>query len=271
MNDFQKPIAVGRTAEIFPFGDGKVLKLFFPTIPQSWVQKEEDIGQYIMKAHLPVPKVYERTYLYDREGMVYERIEGPALLNELAKKPWKIVKYARMLANLHVKVHEVPAPAELEPQREWARGGIPETTKLPGDLRERVLHLLDSMPEGNQLCHGDFHPGNIILSQRGPIIIDWMTATRGVPSGDVARSAIILEAAQVPEGTPMRWLVEWVRKVFLATYLKTYFQLRPDEKRSFITWRTIMAANFLADVSLPEEEASLMAIILRGIGPLAGS
>ena len=271
MNDLEKPIAVGRTAEIFSFGNGKVLKLFFPTIPQSWIQKEVDTGRFIMNSHLPVPNVYEKVYLHDREGLVYERIEGPSLLNELAKKPWKFVKYARMLAMSHVKIHDVTAPAELEPQREWARGGSPETTKLPEDLRERVLHLLDSLPEGNRLCHGDFHPGNIILSQRGPIVIDWMTATRGVPSGDVARSAIILEAAQVPEGTPMRWLVQWIRKVILATYLKTYFQLRPNEKKSFVAWRTIMAANFLADVSLPEEEASLKAIILRGIGPLAGS
>lgn len=271
MDDIQKPIAVGRTAEIFSFGDGKVLKLFFPTIPQSWIQKEVDTGQFIMNAHLPVPKVYEMVHLHDREGLIYERIEGPSLLNEMAQKPWKIVKYARMLAELHVKVHEVTAPAGLEPQREWARGGIPETTRLPGDLRERILHLLDSMPEENQLCHGDFHPGNIILSQPGPIIIDWMTASRGVPSGDVARSAIILEAAQVPEGTPMRWLVQWVRKAFLATYLKTYFHLRPEEKRSFNAWCTIMAANFLVDVSLPEEETALMSIILRGIGPLPGS
>ena len=63
----------------------------------------------------------------------------------------------------------------------------------------------------------------------------------------------------------MRWLLEGIRKLFLATYLKTYFELRPDEKRSFIVWRTIMAANFFVDVSLPEEEENLMSIINQGI------
>ena len=82
--------------------------------------------------------------------------------------------------------------------------------------------------------------------------------------------AIILEAAKAPEGTPMRWLLEWVRKLFLATYIKTYFQLRPAEKNSFTAWRAIMAANFFVDVSLPAEETTLMAIVEQGIRSLAG-
>jgi Ser/Thr protein kinase RdoA (MazF antagonist) len=209
--------------------------------------------------------------LNGREGVVYERIEGPSLLNELATKPWKLVHYGRLLANLHVKVHDVPAPANLETQRDWAKGGIPETNKFSKDLQQRILHLLDSMPTGTQLCHGDFHPGNIIVTHRGLIIIDWMTATKGGASGDMARSTVILEAAKAPEGTPMRWLLEWVRKMFLQTYIKTYFQLRPAEKSLFIAWRTIMAANFLVDVSLPEEEATLMEIITQGIESLDGS
>jgi uncharacterized protein (TIGR02172 family) len=265
MNDLQKPIAVGRTAEIFPMEDGRVLKLFFPTIPQAWIDKEVDTGRYIQDAGLPVPKVYERMKVNDREGVVYERIDGPSLLNELAMKPWNVTGYARLLARLHARVHDVSAPSTLETQREWARGGIPETDKLPKELQQNVLRLLDSMPAGNQLCHGDFHPGNIIVTPRGPVIIDWMTASKGSASGDVARAAIILEAAQAPEGTPMRWLLEWVRKLFLATYLKTYFQLRPAEKDSFPAWRTIMAANFFVDVSLPEEGASLMEIVKRGM------
>ena len=83
------------------------------------------------------------------------------------------------------------------------------------------------MPDGNRLCHGDFHPGNILVTKHGPIIIDWMTASKGTACGDVARTSVILEAAQAPEGTPMRGVLEFVRKLFLSTYIKTYFQLQP--------------------------------------------
>lgn len=225
MEPLDKPFATGRTAEIYSYGDGKVLKLFFSTIPQSWSGREADIGQYIQDAELPVPKVFQCLTVNNRNGVVYERIDGPTLLNQLGRMPWKAGPYARLLASLHARVHQVSAPANLETQREWARGGIPDTDKLSKETKERVLHLLDSMPDGDRLCHGDFHPGNIIVTDRGPIIIDWMTASKGTPGGDVARTSIILEAAQTPQGTPMRWLLEWVRKSFLATYFKNVFSV----------------------------------------------
>jgi uncharacterized protein (TIGR02172 family) len=265
MENLEKPFATGRTAEIYSFGDEKVLKLFFPTIPQSWIDREATVGRYIQEAQLPVPKVFERVKVNNRDGVVYERIDGPSLLNQVGRMPWKAVQYAHLLASLHAQIHKVTAPSNLETQREWARGGIPDTDKLSKETKESVLNLLDTMPDGNQLCHGDFHPGNIIVTHRGPVIIDWMTASRGTAGGDVGRTSIILEAAQAPEGTPMRWLLEWVRKSFLATYLKTYFQLMPLEKSTFIAWRTIMAANFFVDVSLPGEGANLLAIIENGI------
>jgi aminoglycoside phosphotransferase (APT) family kinase protein len=265
VKELGEPIALGRTAEIYPYGEEKVLKLFLSDTPQPWINKEIEIGSYIQETNIPVPKVYERVKIEEREGVIYERIEGPSLLNELATKPWNVVKYGRLLANLHVQVHDVTAPKSLETQREWATGGIPDSEKISADMKAKVLELLDSLPDGDQLCHGDFHPGNIIITQRGPVIIDWMTVSQGVASGDVARTATILETAKAPEGTPMRWLLEWIRKLFLGTYLKTYLQLRPNIGKSLASWQAVMAANFLADVSIPGEEAGLKTIIEHGL------
>lgn len=263
MNPTQIPIALGRTAEIYPYENGKVIKLFLATIPQAWVDKEIEIGRYIQQANLPVPKVYETKTINNRVGIIYERVQGPSLLNELAKKPWNVRKYGRLLAILHAQIHDVQAPTELETQREWATGGIPASEKIAEDLKTRIIHLLDTLPDGSSLCHGDFHPGNIIITSSGPIIIDWMTVSKGVSSGDVARTLTILEAAKVPDGTPLRWLLDGIRKSFLASYIKTYFKLRPDIVDNLAAWQAVMAANFLSDVSIPGEEEHIRAIVER--------
>lgn len=168
------------------------------------------------------------------------------------------------MAKLHVQVHQVAAPSNIEPQKEWATGGIPESKKLSPKLRDDVLQLLESLPQGDRLCHGDFHPGNIILTRRGPVIIDWMTTSRGTAAGDVARSSVIMEVAKPPEGTPLRWLLERIRSLLQSTYEKTYFKLNPVETKLFFAWRAVMAANFF-DVSIPEEEPNLFKIIEQGL------
>lgn len=264
MTDLGEPLAIGRTAEVYPWPDGKVLKLYFPSVPLSWIDAEMRIGQYTQDMHLPVPRLYERITLNGREGLVYERVEGPSGLSKVGRKPWTALQAARLLARLHAQVHAVAAPSHLEPQREWARGGILETEWLPEDLRQAVIQLLDSLPDGSQLCHGDFHPGNILFTARGPVIIDWMTATRGTAVGDVARTSIILKAAQPPAGIP-RWLLELIRRLSLASYLRTYFRLRPEAERLFASWQAIMAANFLL-VSQPEERPPLIRLVKQGLG-----
>jgi hypothetical protein len=78
-----------------------------------------------------------------------------------------------------------------------------------------------------------------------------MTASKGVACGDVACSSILLEALKVPDGTPMRRLLEGVRRLFLTVYRRVYFRLRPGEQHAFPAWRAIMAANFLAGSAFP--------------------
>lgn len=63
---------------------------------------------------------------------------------------------------------------------------IASTTKY--DLHTR----LESMPKGNSLCHGDFNPSNIIISEDNkPYIIDWSHATQGNPCADAARTYLL--------------------------------------------------------------------------------
>ena len=53
------------------------------------------------------------------------------------------------------------------------------------DSRLSLIHIylhtrLESMPKHNKVCHGDFNPSNVIITDDGtPYIIDWSHATQG--------------------------------------------------------------------------------------------
>ena len=214
---------------------------------------------------LPVPKVYERVRINDREGIVFERIEGPSLLAELTHKPWKVNQYAKLLAELHVKIHEIPAPVHLGSQREWVKEEIIDAKEfLTSELQHEIIALLDSLPDGNTLCHGDFHPGNIVMTKQGPVIIDWMTVSRGSAVGDVAITLVLLRAGKAPVRPIAQWLLDIIGNTFHSTYIKTYFQIHPEQQRHIRIWQIVMAASH-SGVCVPEERVNLLNIIYAGM------
>jgi len=65
-----------------------------------------------------------------------------------------------------------------------------------------VLHHLAQLPIANTVCHGDFHPDNIMLTPTGPIVIDWIDATQGHPAADITAWLLPNTAAHISEGLP---------------------------------------------------------------------
>ncbi len=103
--------------------------------------------------------------------MVMERLHGPTMLEAMAAGDLAVTTAAVLLADLHRRLHELPA----------ARAEDPAV---------RVLHL-------------DLHPDNVVLSSRGPVVIDWRNAAEGSPDLDVAVSAVILAEVAVDGAHPM--------------------------------------------------------------------
>jgi len=133
---------------------------------------------------------------------------------------------------------------------------------LPDTLKQVALEALAQLPEDTVLCHGDFHPDNIVLSARGPIILDWTDATLGHPLADVARTALLMQHAAVPPHIPGRWLIETGRALWYRLYLRRYCQLRSISPAQVNSWLLPVAAARLSE-GIPEEEERLLALVER--------
>jgi hypothetical protein len=134
---------------------------------------------------------------------------------------------------------------------------------LPDDLRQRALSALDKLPDGRSLCHGDFHPGNVLLTAQGPIIIDWMTAKAGSPWADVARTSLLLTVGAKAAGDMISPAIRLVIGLFHRIYLNRYRAIIPDEGGEFGRWTPVTAAGRMAEAIEPEREA-LIEIVQSG-------
>ena len=117
------------------------------------------------------------------------------------------------------------------------------------------------LPDGDQLCHGDFHPANVLATPQGEVIIDWIDATRGNPLADLARSSIIAQGVAATEQTTSPVEKLFVR-LFHTIYLRHYFALRPGGREEYGRWLPIVAAARLSE-NIPEIEQWLLAQAAR--------
>src|SRR5512138_2797679 len=106
MNDLASPpIARGRTAEIYAWDDRHILKLYRDWCPSHWVDYEARIARAVYESGIPSPAAGEIVEVNGRRGLIYERLEGISMLQQLNAHPWLAWKYARWLAELHVQIH----------------------------------------------------------------------------------------------------------------------------------------------------------------------
>lgn len=253
-------IGEGNTAEVYTWGEADILKLFRKEFPLEGVEKEFRVSKEIEKLGLPTPKVGELIEYDGRNGIIYEKIKGASLLTQITKRPWVAGKYAKQLAKMHYEMHQCKAEglASYKESLEW---NILHTKALSEDKKQAILQLLNKLPEGEALCHGDFHPGNVIESEKQFVILDWMTATCGNPSADVARTILLMRDAALPGNMPgaVKKLINLMRNRMTNSYLKNYIKLSNMSLQEIEQWRLPIIAARLTEW-IPESEKNSLLI-----------
>ena len=247
------PIAQGRTAEIYAWDDGHVLKLYRDWCPSDWVEYEAWVASAIHEAGIPSPATGEILEVNGRHGLIYERLDGISMLQDMNARPWQLWKHARSLAELQVQINQKTIDGLLS-YKDRLRHDITHSAQLDTDLRDKTLARLESLPEGRNVCHGDFHPGNVILTRAGPVVIDWMTACSGSPWADVARSNLLLSIGPKSAGKLVSPIVRIAIKLYHRAYLHRYNALIPDPNHQSNRWAPVIAAARLDEEILPERE-----------------
>jgi len=251
-------IGFGRTAEVYAWGEGQILKLFWPDMRREWIMHEAMIGRIVAEAGLAAPAVGDVIEAEGRLGIIMERIVGPSMLDDLVRRPWTLLGSARQFAEVHAAMHACQRP-QLPSQRASLVQAVEYAPVISEGVRGQVLSALLRLPDGDAVCHGDYHPDNLIVSPRGAIVLDWLTGTHGNSHADVARTVLLFRIAVLPEGmsATKRIMTQLLRRAFLASYLRAYRRLRPVSDAEIEVWQPILAAARLNE-RIPAEEATLL-------------
>jgi aminoglycoside phosphotransferase (APT) family kinase protein len=236
-------LAAGNVAEIFELGS-RVVKLYKSPGAKPAAFREGAIHAAVEASGLPVPQVWGVHQFGGRWGLVFERVEQKSFAQQMLENRHDAVRYLRCMVRLQTQIHAQPAVrlAALKPR---VAANIVAAEPLDARRKESLLTLLAKMPEGDRLCHGDFHLKNILGDPAQPSIIDWPDASRGDPAADVCRSHVLmaLHAAE-----------------FATAYLDTYCGLSGMDRAAVRAWQPFVAAARLAE-AIPGELERLLRMV----------
>ena len=257
-------IGAGRTADVYAWGDDRILKLYQDHMPAAPIEREFAITRAAREAGVPVPATEELVEVDGRLGIVFERIRGVSMLKIIEAQPWRFIPTSRLLAELHAKMHAGILPPGIYSQRQQIERGLELAIELPDVEKETIRSILSRLPEGEVVCHGDFHPDNVLLTDHGPVIIDWMTGTRGHPLADVARTALLFQTGGLPPRVPffIRLVINAMRGRMYSVYLNRYLQIRPSARNEIGDWQLpLLAARLFEVEDYPKEKQIILARI----------
>jgi aminoglycoside phosphotransferase (APT) family kinase protein len=254
-------IGQGREAEIVEWEEGKVLRLMWSPERKALLEREAIAMKATRAAGAPVPNVYDMCEAAGRPGLVMERIDGPDLLSLVGRRPWKVFWTARVSGELHARLHGPRAPDGLPPLRNLLTEQL-SSESVPDDIRSFALAELSQLPDGDRICHGDFHPGNVLLGPGGPLVVDWTGATRGDPMADVARALLLLRLGELPPEAPLRLrlLARAGRVLLRLGYLRAYARDRPLDFSRIEQWEPVLLAGRLTE-GIEAERRTLLGLL----------
>ena len=198
-------IGEGASAEVHAWAPGQVVKLFKSGVSRRLGWHEAHMTDAVFAAGGPAPEVFGVVILEGRLGIVLQHFDGPTLLQLTRTGAMTRGQAGATLAALCRAVHKTPPPPGVLSLRGWTDAWLRSASgTLPKPIAPGVLALIERLQPADELCHGDLHPGNVIMTAEGPRLVDWSGMVRAPAAYDLGISHILLtelapEVADDPE------------------------------------------------------------------------
>lgn len=226
---------------VYDLGD-KIAKVFNETKPVSDVFNEALNLARINECGIRSPKALEVTKLEGDEAgwaLITTKVPGVTLAEKIEAEPQRFGEYLEQFVDLQIEIHGYTSPLLNRQGDKYARM-INSLEVINATTRYNLLERLDGLKKGTAVCHGDFNPSNVIVSEDSTLsVCDWAHATQGAPAADVAMTYLLFSLTSKEQA---------------EAYLDTYCERADMAKQIVRQWLPVIAASELARKRKVNEE-----------------
>ena len=184
--NFDRIIAVRNDKTVYRDSE-RCLKVFNSGYTKADVLNEALNQARLECSELNVPKVLEVTEIDGKWTIISEFVRGKTLEQLMKDSPEKKKELLRRFVFLQIQTQGVVCEGLISLKEKMilniSRSDLVATTRYD------LLMKVEAMHKDNKVCHCEFEPSNIIVTDAGEAyIVDWAHAAQGDPLADAART-----------------------------------------------------------------------------------
>ena len=256
----RETLGKGRTATVYKLDDKRVIKLFNKNISLDSIKKEAAIYKALNNIEL-APRFHSIERYNNKTGIVMEMVHGKSMLSLIEEHPLRVKDYAKVMAQIHYKLHSFNKELPKSFNNVFSNASSIDILGSDSAFIQNYTIELNKTYTKFSICHGDFHPDNIMLNENEKVL-DWTNAYKGNPLSDVAKTSLILSSPFIPDEITglARFFIKIIKRKLKKSYINEYLKLSKYSKTDLNLWTLPMAVVRLGD-NIPAEKEWLMDII----------
>lgn len=231
----------GAKGDVYRYDDELIIKVFNGN--NTYHDVEQEIAQARKSFILGLPSAisFGIVSVGDRYGAMFEVVDSDTLSRYIARSPGQLDTYAKIMADLALLVHDTKVteddgflPAN-ERVREYISGGVAIEDETLG---RKCMTLIDNLPVGNTLVHGDFHTNNVFLQDGEPLLIDMDRVSVGNPIIEISDLYYFYVILGEDDPTVVENFMGFsydTSKEFFTAFLKHYLGTEDEERLKEVT------------------------------------
>ena len=176
-------IGQGSNGKVYRINPETIVKVYFNKDALADIHRERELARKAFVMGIPTAISYDVVKVGDTYGSVFELLNAKSYIKMIQANPCTIDKYIELSVELLKKIHStVVKEGELPDIKLTVLDWVNYLKDyLPNDTYEKLLKMVNEVPDTHTMIHGDYHMKNLMVQDGETLLIDMDTLANGHP------------------------------------------------------------------------------------------